>query len=185
MNYKKWVFVAIALFGVGLVLGLVTPASFADPLFREIIASLEELGGGLAQSSIFTFVFIFVKNAVAVLVGFILSPVLCLAPILSLTINGWILSYVVSAVAQEKSIGFVLAGLLPHGILEIPALIIAQAAALSFGVMAILALVKKEKRGLLVPNLKRNFRYILIALSLLLPAAAIETYVTPLLLNGQ
>ena len=99
--------------------------------------------------------------------------------------NGWILSYVASMVAQEKSVSFVLAGVLPHGILEIPALIMAQAAAPSFGTMAMLALVKKEKRGLLLPNMKRNFKYVLIVLALLLPAAIIETYVTPLLLSGK
>jgi stage II sporulation protein M len=86
-------------------------------------------------------------------------------------------------IAQEKSIGFVLAGLLPHGVFELPALILGEAAALSFGVAAMLALFKKERRSLLLPNLKQNLIYILIAFALLLPAAIIEAFVTPLLLT--
>jgi stage II sporulation protein M len=72
--------------------------------------------------------------------------------------------------------------LLPHGIFELPALIIGEAAAFSFGTAAILALFKKERRNLLLPNLKQNLIYLLIAFALLLPAAIIETFVTPLLL---
>jgi len=115
--------------------------------------------------------------------SFVLSPILCLAPILSLTVNGWLLAFISSAVAQEESLGFVLAGVLPHGIFELPAIIIGEAAALSFGTMAILALIKRGKRHLLLLNLKQNLRYLLIAIGLLLPAAIIETYATPLLLT--
>ena len=86
-------------------------------------------------------------------------------------------------VIQEESLGYLLAGLLPHGIFELPAFILGEAAALSFGTMAIVALFRKEGRNLLLPNLKQNSRYLMIALALLLPAAIIEAYVTPLLLT--
>ena len=86
-------------------------------------------------------------------------------------------------VVQEESLGLVLAGLLPHGIIELPALFMGEAAALSFGAMAIAALFKKGKRNMLLPNLKQNFKYLMVALALLLPAAIIETYITPLLID--
>ena len=104
-------------------------------------------------------------------------------PILTLTVNGWLLAFVSVIVSQEKSLGFVLAGLLPHGVFELPAFILGEAAALSFGAMVILALFKKERRNLLLPSLKQNLKYLVIALALLLPAAIIETYITPLLLD--
>ena len=182
MSYRRWIFISIFLFGIGLVLGLVTPPGIASFISGDA-AFLEELGAILAPFSVLTAVLIFVKNAVALSLSFILSPILCLTPILALTVNGWLLSFVAASVAQEESLGYVLGGLLPHGVLEIPALIMAQAAALSFGTTAILALVKKERRKLLLPNLKQNLRYLWIALALLLPAAIIEIYVTPLVLN--
>lgn len=182
MSYRRWIYISIFLFGIGLVLGLVTPPSTTS-LIAEDVALLEELGDILSPFSVLTAVLIFVKNVVALSLSFILSPILCLTPILALIVNGWLLSFVVAMVAQEESISYVVGGLLPHGILEIPALIMAQAAALSFGTTAMLALVKKERRKLLRPNLKQNLRYLWIALALLLPAAIIETYVTPLVLN--
>ncbi len=180
MGFKWWIFLAISLFGVGLVIGLITPTEVSLPY--EYIAGLEELGRILVPFSPLTAIIILAKNISAMLIGFVFSPVLCLVPILTLTVNGWLMGFISAIVVQEESVGYILAGLLPHGIFELPALIMAQAAALSFGTMVILALFKRERRDLLLPNLRRNLRYLIIACALLLPAAIIETYVTPLLL---
>jgi len=183
MSYKRWIIIATLLFGIGLISGLATPASMLN-LLSEEIAALNELADLLAPLPQFiVFVIIFIKNVSVLLLSFIFSPILCLVPILSLTLNGWLLASVSSIIVQEKSLGFVLAGLLPHGIIELPALILGEAAALSFGTVAIIALFRKEKREQLLPNLKKNLRRLLIALALFLPAAIIETYVTPLLLT--
>ncbi len=187
MSYKRWIFVAIFLFVAGLAFGLTialaAPASLVD-LTPEGILGLKELVEFLASLPLaLTAVFIFAKNASALLLSFVFSPILCLMPILALTINGSILGFISVMVSQEQSIGFVLAGLLPHGIFELPALIMGEAAALSFGAVVILALFKKDRRSLLLPSLKQNLRYLVIALALLVPAAIIETYLTPLLLT--
>jgi len=42
MNHKKWIFIAIFLFGIGLVFGLVTPTSVIN-LLSEDIAALQNL----------------------------------------------------------------------------------------------------------------------------------------------
>jgi len=183
MSYKRWIFIAILLFGIGIVFSLTTPTGITS-LLAEDIAALEELGELLASLPLaLTALFIFIKNASVLLLSFVLSPIFCLVPILALTVNGWVLAFVSSMVIQEESLGYLLAGLLPHGIFELPAFILGEAAALSFGTMAIVALFSKEGRNLLLPNLKQNSRYLMIALALLLPAAIIEAYVTPLLLT--
>ena len=180
---KRWIFIAIFLFGVGLIFGFASPTGITS-LLAEDIAALEELSELLASLPLaLTALFIFIKNASVLLLSFVLSPIFCLVPILALTVNGWVLAFVSSMVIQEESLGYLLAGLLPHGIFELPAFILGEAAALSFGTMAIVALFSKEGRNLLLPNLKRNLRYLMIALALLLPAAIIETFVTPLLLT--
>jgi stage II sporulation protein M len=182
MNYKWWIFIAIVLFGIGVVLGLATPASITN-LISEELSALEELGSILAPFKLSTVIFIFSKNALALLFSFALSPIFCLVPILTLSVNGWLLALVSSKVIEEKSLGFLLAGLLPHGIIELPALFIGEAAALSFGTIAIVALFKKERRNLLTSSLRQNLRYLWIALALLLLAAIIETYITPLFIS--
>lgn len=182
MSYKRWLFVAAFLFGIGMAIGLAMPASIPD-LLAEDLAALRELSALLGPFQVSTAIFIFLKNVSALLFSFLFSPILCLSPILALTLNGWLLSFISVSVIQQESLGLLVAGLLPHGIIEIPALIIGEAAALSFGALAMTALVSKKRRNLLLPGLKRNLRYLIIAFILLLPAAIIETYVTPLFLT--
>ena len=181
MSYKRWLLVAIGLFSIGLVLGLTTPIDVTDLPAEDVTDELVDLLASLPQSTLF--VFIFIKNVSAVLISFVFSPIFCLAPVMALTLNGWLIGLVSTIVIQEKSLGYLLAGLLPHGILELPALIMGEAVALSFGTTLILSLFKEERRRLLLPNLRKNLRYLIIALTLFLPAAIIETYLTPLLLG--
>jgi stage II sporulation protein M len=183
MSYKRWSFIAIFLFAIGLIFGLATPASITSIISEDIVV-LEEFGGTLASlPPILTVILIFVKNTSVLLFSFALSPIFCLIPIMALTVNGWILAIVSTIAVEKESLGFVLAALLPHGIVEIPALILGEAAALSFGTIVTLSLFNKEKRRLVLPNFRRNLKYLMIAIGLLLPAAIIETYVTPLFLR--
>ncbi len=182
MRYRWWIVIAVALFGAGLAFGLADPANISSLLSQELI-SLEQLGGILTPFTFTMFIFIFIKNVITLLFSFAFSPILAIIPVATLFLNGWILGLVSTMVAQQKSLGFVLAGLLPHGVIELPALFIGEAAALSFGIMVVIALFKKEKRGLLLPSLRQNLFYLGLALALMLPAAAIETYLTPLLIG--
>ena len=183
LGYKRWFFIATILFGGGLGLGLATPPIVVE-LMAEEMAAFEQLADFLAplpKPSVFAFIYI--KNVSALMISFAFSPILCLAPVMALTVNGWFIGLVSTLVIQEKSLGYLLAGLLPHGIFELPAFILGEAVALSFGTTVILALFKGEMRKQLLPNLRRSIRYLVIAFILLLPAAVIETYVTPLLLG--
>lgn len=183
MSYKWWILVAAVLFVIGLALGLVIPNGSTSLLSEDIEALVELSDFLLSLSPPLMAIVIFFKNVLALLLSFVLSPILCLAPAITLVANGWLITLVSAAVIQEKSLSFVLAGLLPHGIIEIPAFILGEAAALSFGAMVILVLFKKKQKNQLVPSLKQNLKYLMIAFALLVPAAIIETFVTPLLLK--
>ena len=182
MSYKRWLFIAVFLFGIGMAFGLATPTNNSLPA-EYVTAFEEQFANILTLPKPLIALFLFLKNTLALLVSFALSPIFCLIPILALIINGWMIALVSTLVIEEESLGLLLAGLLPHGIFELPALLLGQAAALSFGTVVIIALFKKERRKLILPSLKQNLRYLVVALVLLLPAAIIETYITPLLLG--
>ena len=187
MRYRYWVLIAAGLFviglGIGLIISTIMPSDIVSLLSEKIAPFLEELLADLKPFEVNTAVFIFFQNARTLLISFIFSPILCLLPVLALLFNGSLLSFISAFVAQEKSLGLVLAALLPHGIFEIPAIIIGEAAALSFGASVIIALLSKDKHIPLLPSFKQNLKYLLIAFALLVPAAIIETFVTPLLLE--
>jgi stage II sporulation protein M len=186
MRFRYWVLVSSGLFIIGIVAGVLFSNDISagiSALFYEQASTLEELVTGLEPYQPITAIFIYIKNAAAVVFSFLFSPFLCILPVIALLFNSAFLSYFSVMVVQEKSLGFLLAGILPHGILEIPALIIGEAAAISFGVSLIIALVTADRNKMLLPRFKTNLKYLLIALALLVPAAIIETFVTPLLLS--
>ena len=188
MRYRWWLLITIALFAIGFVFGLADPFDIAGPLYDELMGLLgleqvEGLEGFLTPFSLAMFLFIFISNTMTLLFSFGFAPIFCIVPVVTLLLNGWILGIAVLIINEQESLGYVLAGLLPHGIIELSALFIGEAAALSLAVMLITALFKEEKRGLLLPNLKQNLKYLALAVALMLPAAAIETYLTPLLIG--
>jgi stage II sporulation protein M len=188
MRYRGWIIIAIALFAVGLIFGLADPFNIAGTFYDELrgllgLGQVEGLSGLLAPFTFTLFIFIFLKNVIALLFSFIFAPVFCIVPVATLVFNGWMIGLVVNILTEQESLGYVLAGLLPHGVVELSAFFIGEAAALSLAVTLIIALFRKEKRGLVLPGLRQNLRYLALAVGLMLPAAVIETFLTPLLVG--
>ena len=183
MRFKYWLILSVLLFCGGLVWGLTTSVDSSSVLAGDVVA-FEEFAGNLTSLSPgVTFLFILLKNVLALVMSFILSPIFLLVPILALVLNGGLLGFVSAIVIREKSLTYLLSGLLPHGIFELPAFFIGEAAAFSFGMAVILAVFSKNRRELLLPSLRRNVKYLLLSFALLVPAAFIETFLTPLLLG--
>ena len=108
------------------------------------------------------------------LYGFI--PFLYL-PALSLGLNAAIIG-MLAAMMQGQWLLFA-AGILPHGIFELPALVISLACGI-YLCSRINQYVRKNTRGIMAPTLKNIVRVLaLTVLPLLAVAAAVEAYVTP------
>ena len=107
----------------------------------------------------------------SVLYGFI--PFIYL-PALSLGVNALLLGLFAAYFLNNGiSILAYLGGILPHGIFELPALVISLAC-------GIYLYVRKNTRGIMAPTLKNIVRVLaLTVLPLLAVAAAVEAYVTP------
>jgi stage II sporulation protein M len=188
MKFRFWLYISTGIFAFGMIMGLVAEALMPDSLLSTLsgqVAALEQLSQMLQPYSAGTALFIFLKNGSVLVLSFLFSPLLCLFPALTLFFNGTLLSFVALLVAQETSGWLVAAAILPHGIFEIPAIIIGEAAAFSIGFALIAAVFKPARRAQLEQEMRTSLRYLLVACILLVPAAVIETFVTPLLLQGM
>jgi stage II sporulation protein M len=187
MTYRKWIVVAAVLFSLGIILGVylsLSPSAEATEELAIDLTALEDiLNLFIDLPAPLLAAVIFLNNVFTLVTNYLLSPLLCLFPVLALILNGCILGIIAPPVAAETSFGYMLALLLPHGVIEIPAFIMGEAAALSAGMAVMLAVFKKERRGELVPHLKKTLKYLAIAVALLIPAAIIEVYVTMPLIN--
>ncbi len=181
MRFRLWVAVAFLLFSLGIVGGMALPASGVVSAQTGALRDLARMLDSLPQWAVAAFIFL--KNLSAIVFGFALSPFFLLVPALSLVLNGWVVGAVGGGVIADHSIAYFLAGTLPHGILELPAFFIGQAAAFAFGVSAMKAVISRKDRGQLAVSLKSNLRYLALAVGLLVPAALVETFVTPWLLT--
>lgn len=180
--FHWWLLIAALVFAAGIMIGIFPPFGLRS-IIEEQVSELSEIAGSYTPSTLSTFVFILFKNGLSLTASFLLSPLLVILPLASLFMNGWIIGFVGALAAEKYSLLLIILSILPHGLFEIPAFIIGEAAALSFGTAALSALFKREKRAELIRHLKLNTLRLLIALALLLPAALIETYVTPLFIR--
>lgn len=186
IRFGYWVLIACVLFVIGIGGGILVSAIMPEDiveLFSEEITAFGDIGEIFSPFTLSTAIFIFFKNVSAIIISFVFSPILCLMPIIALVFNGSFISFISTLVIEEESTGFLVLGLLPHGIFEIPAFIIGEAAALCFGATTIYALFSRRGSNILLPVFKKNLKYLLLAFILLVPAAIIETYVTPLFLQ--
>ncbi len=183
MRYRWYLAIAAVLFLGGIAAGLSMPVSDASVVTGDL-GTLERFARFLQDLPPVGMLFlILAKNVMALLFSFIFSPLLCIVPLVALVLNGIMISLVAVPVASVTSVGYVLGGILPHGVIEIPALVIGEAAALSTGVAIMMVPFRIEARNELGQTLRHNLKYLGVALALLVPAAVLETFVTPLFLR--
>lgn len=132
-------------------------------------------------SPIAIFFIILINNSVKAFLVVISGFLFGLIPLIFLAINGLILGFISYIVSQSEGIGLVLAGILPHGTLEIPAVILAISYGFWLGYKFYRMLRYKEIfKKHLIYSIKFFFKIIF---PLLFLAAIVETFITPIIIN--
>jgi stage II sporulation protein M len=170
-----------SLFAVGVLAGMIAivwlPEAAAG--VKRSIAEFVQYGHGWGPAGLFAFIVInnIVKAAVMMFAGVVFG----LIPIFFLVFNGMVLSVVAALIANKAGALVAVAGLAPHGIIEIAAVLLAAAAGLRLGVVA---MERVRGRGVkLKMELAKAWRFFAaLVLPALLVAAVIETLATPVLL---
>ncbi len=164
---KRYIFTITSVFLIFILIGIIFPTIFAEKLFeliKEMLLMFE--GKNLPE----TISLIFLNNARASLFSILLGIVFGVLPLISAVFNGYLIGFVINKVTTEEGL-FVLWRLLPHGVFELPAVLISMGLGLRIG----LELFKKNPGK----KLKRNFNesmktFFTIILPLLIIAAIIE-----------
>ena len=183
-KYGRYVGMTAAAFLVLLVLAYAAGRLFPDIPVTVISAFNEDIAGsGIVQEDgSFNVLALFANNlramVLGVLYGFI--PFLYL-PALALGVNAAILGMLASLIDGQWLL--LAAGILPHGIFELPALFLSLAAGLCL-CKNINVYIRKNEKGVMKPLLLNILRVVaLLVLPLLVIAAVMETYVTPALMQ--
>jgi len=126
-----------------------------DSTFYEMLTSI------LYNNIIASFIFL----SSGIIVG--------IPPLIAVAFNGFFIGYVAFNTTQSQGIVFTLATILPHGIIEIPTIILSAAMGVGIGYQIIFRLMKRE--GLYQYVLKSLSVFVKRVIPLLFIAAFIET----------
>jgi stage II sporulation protein M len=150
---------------------------------REIVEELKEFfASGEEMTQFQIFLFILENNVTKLLLVLLLGIFAGIIPLFASFANGMILGIFGCIVSESLSWKFFLVGILPHGIIEIPVLILATAIGMRIGKVALWRLFG-GKSGIKKELAKALKFYIMVLVPLLILAAAIEAFVTTAMLD--
>lgn len=170
------------LFLISAVIGYITAIMYPDMVVR----SLEELEGLvelLKNLSLIEIMFlIFLNNALKSLLILVLGVGLGIVPFLFIAYNGYFLGIFSHKIIMEQGYLYLVAGILPHGIIEIPMVVISAAIGLRLGFKGLASLKGKSVhlKEEIITGVKFFFYWIM---PLLLVAAAVETFITSVIIG--
>jgi stage II sporulation protein M len=204
---RNYLLFALVLFTVSAGLGY----SYSELFEAQISAMLNELGDIVEHvkekdSALYTAWFIFQNNTKAALMMVFVGVILFFVPFFTLFANGLVIGYVLKHSALEGIPAFdlFLYALMPHGILELPAILIAGGMGMFLGVRLIQwifgqgqflsHLVGKQERSdvrtfwnkhgkpVFLKRIQAVSTLLIIIIVMLFIAAAIESFITPSLI---
>ena len=205
-SIRKYILAVTGLFIISIIFGFLESAAnptasegFLDE-FQKLADRIRVIEPPLLQTTVL-FLIIFLNNAIKSLAVIVLGTGFCILPLFFVAYNGQALGMVVDFFSREKGVLFVLAALLPHGIIEIPVILESAGIGVRLGYLTYLSLRgggAKFDQGLLhvvrfyqekfkkdiMPELKQGVGfYKRRLLPLLFLTALVESNVTPLIVN--
>jgi stage II sporulation protein M len=174
-----YIVLAAAFFAVTIWVGMYIPEDITKQIMDELKQSTESLH---EFGPLVLFIIIFLNNAFKSFTAIALGVFIGIPPVFFIATNGLTVGVVLAA-SKIPNAALIAAALAPHGIIEIPALIVSTALGMSIGIEAVRFLTRKPSmtRNQLRYSMKVYMWWILPGL---LIAALIEVFVTPLVISS-
>lgn len=152
--------------------------------YPEVFEYLFNFGGLPDEGSLSVMLYIFFNNTRIVFMLIFFGFIFGILPAAIILVNGFTVGIVAEYTIKNEGILFLLTGLLPHGIVEIPVILLGAGVGFYSGMLAYRTLLKRVS----FDTFKHSFIgaawiFFLLAVPLLLIAAIIEVYVTSPLLG--
>jgi stage II sporulation protein M len=179
---KKWIVVTVRLFVVAAFLGAV--AFFVRPnLLNQIVQIFESKFGPEPARDINLVKELFIQNSEACAIALIGGVILGISAFVTVFLNGFVIGFVILTLLiipgnPLRNIGYVVLGLVPHGLFELPAFLLSSALGMRLGIEWIQKSSQGQRWQVFRQNLKRVV-YSIPALAILLAIAAFtEVYIS-------
>jgi len=169
---------SLVIFGSGIVIGLITVTHVPELAghFESSVVGFVKIFRGLSKFELAAAIFL--NNALKTLLGIVLGSLFGIIPVVFLLANGIALGVMFSLSAQSRGPWLSFLSILPHGILELPAVFLGTSIGLMVGSHVVKGLFGRAEttvRGELVRGLRF---FCTVILPLLLVAALVEVFLT-------
>ena len=177
------IFIGLSVFIFALTAAMGSRAAVVDPeLASQWTKELDMLRWILDQPPIIIMLIIFAKNLFTSAMAMFLGLGLGIIPLVVVSSNGFLLGIVGYDAVEKAGISFLLAGILPHGIIELPVVLVSIAIGFRLGYLLTLTLTREKAN--LSGEIKTAFHILVRWVApLLFLAAAIETFITPFVIS--
>lgn len=161
---KNYIITAVAIFALFFLIGYFFPIFFSD----KIMEILKQLASQIEGKNIAEVIsFIFLNNLKASFVSLFFGLFFALFPLGALIINGYVAGFASNMAVSKEGI-LVLWRLFPHGIFELPAVLISMGLGLRFGTIIL------GKKSIKEEFIQAGRFFVMIIVPLLIIAAVIE-----------
>lgn len=169
---RPYILILALLFGVSFLAGSLAPPSIRRQMtevFQIVVANYQALSGGTL------FFNVLVQNVLATIFVLVSGAIVGIVPTFAVSSNGFGLGVLYRQASEVSGASKAVLKVLPYGVFEIPALLIAASYGLWIGVMVVRRMRGRESSPLR-DNIEYSFRrYFALVFPLLVIAAAIET----------
>ncbi|TRZ88768.1 MAG: stage II sporulation protein M [Methanosarcinales archaeon] len=181
---KKYFLASAGIFIVSFVIGSLISAKNPETS-ENLLGLLKETFGSITSLEPFgRMLEIFKNNVRGSFMALLFGLGFGIVPFLFVTVNGIVLGILVEFFIKKQGVIFVIAAILPHGIIELPMVIMSVGIGFRLGHAAYFSTKHQKTIQELLNELKQGvIFYFKIVVPLLLLAAIVESYITPLFIQ--
>lgn len=180
-DLKPYIVISTIVFTLSIAVGYIAYGIYPEYAMQSV-SGLEELVQMLeGLSPLEIMLLIFINNTIAMFISVLFGIVLGIVPLLVLVLNGFIIGTIVRLLLVDNGLPFIIAGLIPHGIIEIPLLLLSASIGMRIGHEVLRALAGKPSdiKNVFINGMKFFFYWMI---PLIFVAALIETFITPVIM---
>lgn len=176
---KKYYIIITLVFLASILFGYVAGTVNSQYAKDYIAGSMKDSENIKGLSNFYVFLYIFINNSLSALLSIFVGLFLGVFPVYFTWTNGALLGFFLAIMSSWGDLRGFLVGILPHGVIELPTIIIATSYGLWLGIKFYRRIFYGEKEELIAAIKLVSIQYFKLVVPLLLIAALIETYVTP------
>ena len=184
-DLRPYLKTSLAIFGAGIIVGLMIVSRFPElaDQFQSSLVGFVKIFQGLSKLQLAGAIFL--NNALKTLAAILFGCLFGVIPVIFLFGNGIALGLVFWLSMETRGLWISLVSIVPHGVLELPAVFFGTSIGLMLGARAVKSLFRRTETSLGAELIRGLKFFCTVIIPLLLIAALVEAFLTSALVSPK